>query len=326
MGRFSKISQEAFDEFQVDAGVLLKSFDPANPELIDINIICTTTGGINPTCVPTYSDFGEDVDNVAAGTKELMRLDGWETTLGFTALNTTPETIRMALGAADIDAASGKITPRRNLKDTDFSDIWWVGDRTDGGLVAIRLINALSSSGFSLQTTKNGKGQIAVTLSGHVSIKEQDVVPMEFYVHSGTPINWLKKAGYAYGNINDETGDVEESSRTYATGFIPVTPTSKVYLEGVYTDTLGTTLALYDKNFNLVAVDDVYGSDVDVELGRMIPEGGNPEEYDEVVVMFDLSSFVSAKFGEVTQEKMDTVAYFRINVLEFFENPAIFVK
>lgn len=186
MGKFSKISQDAFDEFQVDAGVLLKSFDTENPELVDEDIICATTGGINPTCVPTYSDWGEDVDNCPNGMMELMNLDGWETTLGFTALNTTTEVIRMALGAADIEASSGKITPRRNLKDTDFADVWWVGDRSDGGLVAIRLINALSTSGFSLQTTKNGKGQISVTLAGHVSIQEQDVVPMEFYVQEGT--------------------------------------------------------------------------------------------------------------------------------------------
>ena len=186
MGRFSKLPIESFDEFQIDAGVLLKSFDPESPELVDSDIICATTGGINPTCVPTYSDMGEDVDNCPVGMMELMNLDGWETTLGFTALNTTPEVIRMALGAADIGSSNGKITPRRNLKDTDFADVWWVGDRSDGGLVAIRLINALSTSGFSLQTAKNGKGQIAVTLAGHVSIQEQDVVPMEFYVQEGT--------------------------------------------------------------------------------------------------------------------------------------------
>lgn len=186
MGRFSVISQEAFDEFQVDAGVLLRTFDPKSPALVDSDIICATTGGINPTCVPTYSDMGENVDNVPIGMKELMHLDGWETTLGFTALNTTAKVIRMALGAADIGTTNGKITPRRDLKDTDFADVWWVGDRSDGGLVAIRLINALSTSGFSLQTTKNGKGQISVTLAGHVSINEQDVVPMEFYVQEGT--------------------------------------------------------------------------------------------------------------------------------------------
>ena len=185
MGKFTVIPQSTFEQLQLDAGVLLKTFDPNEPELVDENIICATTGGINPTCVPTYSDMGEDVDNCPVGMMELMKLDGWETSLGFTALNTTPEVIRMALGAADVDASTGKITPRRDLEDTDFADVWWVGDRSDGGLVAIRLINALSTSGFSLQTTKNGKGQIAVTLAGHVSINEQDIVPMEFYVQEG---------------------------------------------------------------------------------------------------------------------------------------------
>ena len=186
MGMFTKIPQSTFDELQTDAGVLLKNFDPTNPALVDEDIICATTGGINPTCVATYSDMGEDVDNAPVGMKELMKLDGWDTSLGFTAINVTPEIIRIALGAADIDAENGKITPRRNLKDTDFADIWWVGDRSDGGMVAICLKNALSTAGFSLQTTKNGKGQIAVTLGGHVSIEAQDVVPMEFYVAEGT--------------------------------------------------------------------------------------------------------------------------------------------
>jgi hypothetical protein len=115
---------------------------------------------------------------------ELKHLDGWDCTFGFTALNVTPEAIKLALGAADINGQS--IIPRRKLKQTDFNDIWWVGDRSDGGLVAICLRNALSTGGFSLQTTKNGKGQVAVTLTGHTSIKEQDKVPMEFYVAEGT--------------------------------------------------------------------------------------------------------------------------------------------
>lgn len=186
MGKFSVISQDAFKSFQTDAGILLKNFDPTNPELVDENIICATTGGINPTCVPEYRDYGEDVDNVPNGMKELMEITRWSTSLGFTALNVTPEVIRMALGAADIDADSGKIIPRMDLKNTDFANVWWVGDRSDGGLVAICLKNALSTSGLSLQTTKDGKGQISVTLSGHYSITEQKVVPMEFYVQEGT--------------------------------------------------------------------------------------------------------------------------------------------
>ena len=186
MGRFAKVSQGTFDEIQVDAGVLLKTFDPENPKLVDSDIICATTGGINPVCTPTFSDWGEDIDNVPNNTMELKHIDGYECTLGFTALNTTVQVIRMGLGAADIDSTSNKITLRKKLKADDFSDVWWVGDVSDGGFVAICLRNALSTGGFSLQTTKNGKGQIAVTLTGHFSIEDTDTVPMEFYVQKGT--------------------------------------------------------------------------------------------------------------------------------------------
>ncbi len=186
MGRFTVISQDAFNEIQLDAGVLLKTFDPAQPTVpADADIVTATTGGINASCVPTYSDFGEDVDNCPNNTKELKHLDGWECTMSTTALGTSADLIKLSLGAADIDATTSKITPRRDLAQTDFADLWWVGDRSDGGMVAIRLINALSTGGFSLQTTKNGKGQISLSLTGHVSISSQNVVPMEFYSTEG---------------------------------------------------------------------------------------------------------------------------------------------
>lgn len=189
MGMFTKISQDAFDQLQLDAGVLLNSFDPANPaEPDDEDIICATTGGINATCVPTFSDFGEDVDNVPNNMMEYKHLDGWECKLATTALGVSPEAIKLSLGVADIDGTdTTKVTPRRDLKQTDFeSAIWWVGDRADGGFVAVKLMNALSTTGFSLQTTKNGKGQLSIELTGHVSIRAQNVVPMEFYSVEGS--------------------------------------------------------------------------------------------------------------------------------------------
>ncbi len=149
MGKFTVIPKNTFDGLQLDAGVLLKTFDPetgAAPK--DEDIICATTGGINPTCVPTYSDQGEDVDNCPVNMKELKHLDGWECKFAFTSLGMSPELIRTSLGAADIDAVTGAITPRRALKQTDFSDLWWVGDLANGGFAAIQLKNALSTAGF----------------------------------------------------------------------------------------------------------------------------------------------------------------------------------
>lgn len=187
MGKFTVIPQDTFEGLQTDAGVLLRTFNPAQPTApADADIITATTGGINVVCQPTYSDFGEDVDNVPNNMKELKHLDGWDCRMSTTALGTTPDIIKLALGAADIDGTdTTKIVPRSELEQTDFADLWWVGDKADGGLVAVQLKNALSTGGFSLQTTKNGKGEIAIELMGHVSISAQKVVPMVFYSMNG---------------------------------------------------------------------------------------------------------------------------------------------
>lgn len=183
MGTFTVIPQSTFEDMQLDAGVLLKTFNPASPAApADADIITATTGGINVVCQPTFSDLGEDVDNVPVNMKELKHLDSWACSIATTALGTSPSLIKMSLGCADIDGTnSSMIVPRADLAQTDFSDIWWVGDRADGGCVAVQLKNALSTSGFSLQTTKNGKGQTSITIEGHVSISAQKEVPMVFY-------------------------------------------------------------------------------------------------------------------------------------------------
>lgn len=180
MGKFTIIPQNTFSGLQLDAGVLLKKFDTENPLVADEDIICATTGGVNPSCVASFSDLGEDVDNVPNNMMELKHLDSWECKISTTSLSTSAELIRLSLGCADVKGDKA-IIPRADLKQSDFRDIWWVGDRADGGFVAVQLKNALSTGGFSLQTTKNAKGQIALEITGHVSINAQKEVPMVFY-------------------------------------------------------------------------------------------------------------------------------------------------
>lgn len=182
---FTVVSEDAFDELQLDAGVLLSSFDVSTPytEPSSDDIIATTTGGINPVCAPTYDDLAEDVDNVPNNMMEFMKLTGWDCSMSFSSIKFNAENIRWSLGAADTENGTGytKIVPRRDLELTDFADIWWVGDKANGGAVAIKLINALSTGGLNVQTTKNGKGTNAITLTGHVSLNDQTTMPMEFY-------------------------------------------------------------------------------------------------------------------------------------------------
>lgn len=181
--KFTKIPQSTFNELQLNAGILLKDFDLDTGTFADSDILTATTGGIKIDVKPTYEDFGSDIDNCPKNTMELKRkTDADEVTVASTSLCITEDMLLLQLGAADKDSVTGAIKPRKDLKIADFKNLWWVGDMSDGGYVAVKVMNSLSTDGFSLQTTDKGKGNLPFTLTGHTSINAQDVVPVEFYL------------------------------------------------------------------------------------------------------------------------------------------------
>ena len=188
--KYTKIPETTFQNLQLNAGVLLSAFNPTSATVADESIIGATTGGINFTATPTFSDYGEDIDNCPKNMKELKKLDSWEISLSGTYVTVDANAVKALVGAADV--SDNKITPRNNLKLTDFTDVWWVGDysdqngETNGGFVAIHMMNALSTGGFAIQSSDNGKGNFAFTYTAHYSIDAQDTVPFEVYVKAGT--------------------------------------------------------------------------------------------------------------------------------------------
>ena len=184
MSAFNKVTQDSLDSIQVNAGVILRTFNPAEPaEPADEDIVCATTGGITVNCTPSFEDFGADIDNCPNNVVEMKRITDYECTFSFTALDVTPESIKLALGAAT--AFSSEVKARRKLNVLDFETLWFVSERVDDKIVAIQLTNALSTGGLQLKTQKNGKGQLSVTLTGHVKMDAADDVPMKFYVLEG---------------------------------------------------------------------------------------------------------------------------------------------
>ena len=191
--RFTKIPADTFQKLQLNAGIIATDFTPATGAIGESGQIGATTGGITFNANPTYSDFGEDIDGCPKNTKELKRLDEWEVTMSGTFVSADPTMAKRLVGAADIGTTdTTKITPRNDLAAADFENIWFIGDysdkngETNGGFVAIKLINALSTGGFQLQTSDKAKGQFAFTFTGHYSIAAQDTVPFEIYIKTGT--------------------------------------------------------------------------------------------------------------------------------------------
>lgn len=180
--KFTKIPQSTFDELQINAGILVKDFDIATGTFQDSDMIAATTGGITVSVKPSYEDFGDDIDNCPKNTMELKRITETEVSLSTTALNINEDLLLFELGAADKDATTGAIKPRADLKTTDFRTIWWIGDLSNNGYIAVKISNALSTDGFEIKSTDKGKGNVSLTLTGHVSINAQDVIPAEFYL------------------------------------------------------------------------------------------------------------------------------------------------
>lgn len=191
--KFRKIPENTFKNIVLNAGVLLSSFTPATPTIEDTNILGATTGGINFTATPSFTDFGEDIDNCPKNMKELKKLDSWEVKLTGTFITSNTSLIALLMGAGDVDTSdTTKVTPRVDVASADFKDLWFVCDYSDkngennGGFCAIKIINALSTGGFSMQSADKGKAQFSFEFTGHVSMSAQTVVPFEVYLKEGT--------------------------------------------------------------------------------------------------------------------------------------------
>ena len=189
--KFTKLPSDAFTHLQLNAGILVDEFTPATATIG--NILGATSGGIQFNSNPSFSDFGEDVDNCPANMLELKHLDGYDPTMSGTFLTCTPAVIKSLVAAGDIDATdTTKVVPRSELLKTDFEEVWWIGDYSDvntganAGFLAIHLMNALNQSGFQIQSGKNAKGQMAFEYHGHYTIEDQETVPFEIYCKAGT--------------------------------------------------------------------------------------------------------------------------------------------
>lgn len=183
MWRATRISADAADKMQINAGLLLNKFDVANPvEPADEDIVCETTGDFSITCTPTVEDFFADVNNVPTNTKEGKQITGWECSLGVTALSITKENLILSLGAADV-MEDGGIRPRHTYKAEDFKSLYWIGDMIDEKkLFAIVMDDTVSTGGLSFTSTNNGKGGLELTLMPHSTITNIEKVPMAFYI------------------------------------------------------------------------------------------------------------------------------------------------
>ena len=191
--KYTQIPASTFKELQLNAGILTSNFAPTTGTVESNAMLGATSGGVSFTATPTYADWGDGIDNCPKNMMELKKLESWEVKMSGTFLTVNTAQAKSLVAAADIGGSdTTKVTPRNDVALTDFNDIWWIGDYSDkngatnGGYIAIHMMNALSTGGFQLQSGDKAKGQFAFEYTAHYSMNAPDTVPYEIYIKAGT--------------------------------------------------------------------------------------------------------------------------------------------
>lgn len=173
------LTDRTIKSLQLNAGVLLSSYTKGG-EIDETNIIGATRGGGSFNAVPELHQAA--VDGAPTYTKGLERCDGWNVNLTFTMVEFTAPAIVRALGAgasSKVVESDTKITAVTNILATDYSDIYWVGDTSDGKNVVILVKNAMNTAGLALTVSDKGEGTFGLTLQGHHAVDNLDAAPFE---------------------------------------------------------------------------------------------------------------------------------------------------
>ena len=120
--KFTKLPPDTFQKLVLNAGILVDAFTPATGVIG--NLMGATTGGITFNSNPTYTDFGEDVDNCPNNTMELKRIDQFDPAMSGTFLTLTATVVKDLIGAADIAVSDAThVIPRDHLIEDDFKEV-----------------------------------------------------------------------------------------------------------------------------------------------------------------------------------------------------------
>lgn len=171
------LNSSTAQKIQLGAGAILKTKYVTGTKLTEENVVTATNGGITFSAVPTF--YTPSVDGANDFIKGLKMVTSWTVTLTFTAVEASEDVILAGLGVADKNETTGVITGRSKILDTDYKDIYVIGEKGNGDIIQITIKNSLSTGGLSLTTTNNGNGGIAFTINGHYDLDDMETPPFE---------------------------------------------------------------------------------------------------------------------------------------------------
>ena len=184
------ITQNTTKHLLLDAGAFFVGYNPATDTFESAKtagkLLGATKGGGSFKAVPKFRTI--DFDGVRGKIKGSEILESWDVSLTANVIETTPITIKRALGIATLDSDSGvenytKITGKQVLELTDYADnITWVGTLSGSEKpVIVQIFNALAQKGLELDMADKSEGIIQLDFKGYYEAEDLDTPPFTIY-------------------------------------------------------------------------------------------------------------------------------------------------
>ena len=173
------VTSKTKENYQLGAGVVCTSFENG----VISGIVGATRGGGSFTAVPTIRQ--PEIDGLPENTKDFKTIDYWVATLTTTLIEVTETSIRLALagGSASTSESVTTITATQGIIPSEsYTDLWWVGDTSDGNKIAIKLSNALGSNGFNFNFVDRGEGTFELQAIAHYTVDALSTPPFTIYL------------------------------------------------------------------------------------------------------------------------------------------------
>lgn len=184
------LTDRTIQNMQLNAGVLLNKYTKGT-DIEEDDIIGATRGGGSFSLIPTVHQAA--VDGAPTYTKGLERTDDWVATLNVTMVEFNDEAVSRALGVGVTKTETGSgatkdttFTVKNTVSDSDYKDIYWVGDMSNGQNVVIKLTNALNINGLTLTFTDRGEGTFPLSLIGHYTTADLKTAPVDVTIERAT--------------------------------------------------------------------------------------------------------------------------------------------
>ncbi|PKM48345.1 MAG: hypothetical protein CVV01_03985 [Firmicutes bacterium HGW-Firmicutes-6] len=190
---------KTMENLHTGAGAYFKNFtvgvDTYETARADGKLLGATQGGGNFKAAAEIRQI--EIDGLPGKAKGAELIESWEVSLGMTFIETTPATLALSLGAADIDSSTNGtysiIQGRNAFKDSDYIDnITYIGTITGSDEpIIIQVFNALSTDGLDIKVEDKKEGTIPVTVFGHYEDSgdgSMDAPPFKIYYPKGSNV------------------------------------------------------------------------------------------------------------------------------------------